>query len=176
MSSVRRRVASSDWCASRMVVSVSSTRCAASIQAAKPCAPSSSNFCLVPGAGASGAPGGSLAATRCGGRGGPPGAAFAVSRGGAGAVGRRAGAPAGLVVAVNDGGAEVAEDARGAIALARPAEQLRRFVDEARGVLAVREARMRDELIQEAQVGDHAAHAELPQRTVHARDGFLRRG
>jgi len=35
---------------------------------------------------------------------------------------------------------------------------------------------MRDELIQEAQVGDHAAHAELPQRTVHARDGFLRRG
>jgi len=33
--------------------------------------------------------------------------------------------PAGLVACVDDGGAEVAEDARGAIALARPAEQLR---------------------------------------------------
>ena len=47
-------------------------------------------------------------------------------------------------------------------------------VDEARGVLAVREARMGDELVEEAQVGDHAADAELPQRAVHARDGFLR--
>ena len=42
MSWVRIRVASSDWCASRMVVSVTSTRVSARIQAAKASGPSSS--------------------------------------------------------------------------------------------------------------------------------------
>ena len=52
MSGWRMRVASSDWCASRMVVSVMSTRSCASIHFAKPSAPSSSSFCFVPGGGA----------------------------------------------------------------------------------------------------------------------------
>ena len=55
------------------------------------------------------------------------------------------------------------------------AEQLRRLIDEARGVVAAREARMGDDLIEEAQVGRDAADAKFPQRAVHARDGFLRR-
>ena len=78
-------------------------------------------------------------------------------------------------IAVDDDLADERQDARGAIALARPAEQLRRLVDEARRVVALREARMRDDLIEEAQVGDDAADAELPQRAMHARDGLLRR-
>ncbi len=63
---------------------------------------------------------------------------------------------------------------RRAVALARGVQQLGRLLDEARGVLALREARMRDELIKEAQVGHDAADAKLPQRPVHARDGLFR--
>jgi hypothetical protein len=54
-------------------------------------------------------------------------------------------------------------------------EQLRRLVDEERGVIARGEARMRDELIEEAQIRHHAADAEFPERAVHARDGLLGR-
>ena len=54
-------------------------------------------------------------------------------------------------------------------------EQFRRLVDEARGVVAADEARVRDHLVEEAQVGHHAADAELPQRAMHARDRLGRR-
>ena len=82
----------------------------------------------------------------------------------------------GLGVAVDDDVADEGEDAAGAVALARPVQQRRRRLDEARGVVPAREARVRDELIEEAQVGDHAADAEFRERAVHARDGLLRRG
>ncbi len=55
-------------------------------------------------------------------------------------------------------------------------EQLGRLVDEPGRVVAAREARVHDDLVEEAQVRHHAADAELPQRAVHARDGLLRRG
>ena len=48
MSCVRMRVANSDWCASRSVVSVTSTRRSARIQRAKPSAPSSRSWSRVP--------------------------------------------------------------------------------------------------------------------------------
>jgi hypothetical protein len=32
---------------------------------------------------------------------------------------------------------------------------------------------VRDQLVEEAQVGAHAAHAEFPQRTMHAGDGLV---
>jgi hypothetical protein len=54
-------------------------------------------------------------------------------------------------------------------------KQLRRLFDEARRVVTAGEARVRDELVEEAQVGDHAADAKLPQCAVHARDGLLGR-
>ena len=57
------RVASSDWCASRIVVSVSSTRFCASIHSAKRRGPSSSNNCLLPGGGGESGSGGSSGVT-----------------------------------------------------------------------------------------------------------------
>ena len=48
MSAVRMRVANSDWCASRIVVSVSSTRCSHFIHSAKPLGPSSFRRSRVP--------------------------------------------------------------------------------------------------------------------------------
>ncbi len=51
MSIVRIRVASSDWCPSRIVVSVSRRRSCASIQAASPSAPSRSSTCFDPSGG-----------------------------------------------------------------------------------------------------------------------------
>ena len=51
MSWVRMRVASSDWCASRSVVSVSSTDCCASIHSASPRGPRSSRIWRLPGGG-----------------------------------------------------------------------------------------------------------------------------
>ena len=51
ISLVRMRVAKSDWCASRMVVSVSSTRFSERIQAANFSAPISLNLSRVPGGG-----------------------------------------------------------------------------------------------------------------------------
>src|SRR5436309_7571210 len=65
---------------------------------------------------------------------------------------RGARAAGGLGVAVDDDAAEVGEEARGAVALARPAQQLRRLVDEARAVIAPRKARVSDELVEEAEI------------------------
>jgi hypothetical protein len=64
---LRMRVASSDWCASRIAVSVSSTRSSRSIQLAKRSGPSSSSFCLAPGGGAGSVPGGSRGGASCAG-------------------------------------------------------------------------------------------------------------
>ena len=144
----------SDWWASRMLVSVKSTRSCSSSQCAKRAGPSSSSFCLVPGAGVGSATG------------------RQAHRGKSG----RTRAVLGLGVAVDDDVADEGEDAAGAVALARPVQQRRRRLDEARGVVPAREAWMRDELIEEAQVRDHAADAEFRERAVHARDGLLRRG
>lgn len=58
---VRIRVASSDWCASRNVVSVTPTAGVSRIQRAKPSGPNSISFCLLPaGGGAAWSSGGSL--------------------------------------------------------------------------------------------------------------------
>ena len=54
-------------------------------------------------------------------------------------------------------------------------EQLRRLVDEARGVAGVAELRMVDDVFEERQVGRDAADAEFAQRPVHARDRLGRR-
>ncbi len=77
-------------------------------------------------------------------------------------------------VAVDDHVAHEAQQPRRAVPLARESKQLRRLVDELGGVFAALEQRMRDHLVEKAQVGHHAAHAELLQRAVHARDGFVR--
>ncbi len=71
MSKLRMRVASSDWWASRMVVSVTSTRRCSRIHAAKPCGPSLSNSCLAPSAGAAAKRGASGRRALAGGRGRP---------------------------------------------------------------------------------------------------------
>ena len=60
------------------------------------------------------------------------------------------------------GTVEFLQDAGGAVALARPLQQLGGLLDEAGGVVAASEARVGDELIEEAQVGDHPADTELP--------------
>src|SRR5580692_3297268 len=148
MSSVRRRVASSDWWASRMLVSVSSTRCCCSIHCANCAGPSSSSFCLVPGSGCGSVPGGRRTGAKAPGCGRPLVSAL----------------PLTMVAPM-----------KLRMRLARSLEQLRALLDEARGVVAARELRVRDELIEEAQVTHHAADAELPQCPVHARDGLLRR-
>ena len=82
----------------------------------------------------------------------------------------------GLGAAVHNDLANVGEETRRPIALARPAEQLRTLVDEPRCVLAAGKAGMRDHLVQEPQVRRHAPDAKLPQCAVHARDGLLRGG
>ena len=71
MSRVRRRVAMSDWWASRMLVSVRSTRSCSSSQCAKPDGPSSSSLCLVPGAGGGSATAGRRTGAKAAGRGRP---------------------------------------------------------------------------------------------------------
>ena len=86
----------------------------------------------------------------------------------------RAGTSCDLGIAVHDHVGDESQQARRAVALARVAEQFRRLVDEPGRVVGVAELRVRDHLVQEAQVRDHAAHPEFPQRTVHARDRFVR--
>ncbi len=53
-------------------------------------------------------------------------------------------------------------------------KQFRSLIDELGGVVGGGETRMRDQLVEKAQVGDHAANPKLPQRAVHACDGLLR--
>ena len=128
-------------------------RFCSSIHAAKRSAPSSSSFCFVPGGG-----GGADRASQLRIR--QP---------------RRARPALHFIVAVDDDLADEIQQPRRAIALAREAEQLGRLVDELRGVVRAGEARMHDQLIEKAQVRRHAAHAEFPQRAMHARDRVLRR-
>src|SRR5450756_317552 len=78
-----------------------------------------------------------------------------------------------LDITVDDGLAYESENPRGAVPFARPDEQFRRAVNEPGGVLALREPRMGDELIQETQIRHHTAYPELPQRPMHTRNGFL---
>ena len=87
---------------------------------------------------------------------------------------RRAGTPGDLGIAVHDHVGDEPQQARRAVALARVAEEFRRVVDEPGRVVGVAELRVRDHLVQEAQVRDHAAHAKFPQRAVHARDRLVR--
>ncbi len=70
MSNERMRVASSDWCASRIVVSVNSTWLCAFIQRASPFGPSRSRICLDPSTTISGSYSGTTGAmASAGGRG-----------------------------------------------------------------------------------------------------------
>src|SRR5690606_18671202 len=61
-------------------------------------------------------------------------------------------APLDLAIAVDDDVADERQQAARTVAFAWEAEQLRRFVDEARRVLGCRESRVHDDLIEEAQV------------------------
>ncbi len=79
-----------------------------------------------------------------------------------------------FIVAVDDDLADEVQQPRRAVALAREAEQLGRLVDELGRVVRAREARMHDQLVEEAQVGRDAANAELPERAMHAHDRVLR--
>ena len=77
---------------------------------------------------------------------------------------RRLGLAAHGRVAVDDGRADVAQDARRAIAARRVLEQLGRLVDQRRVRLAVGECRVRQDVFEEREVGLDAADAELAQR------------
>ena len=88
--------------------------------------------------------------------------------------GLRLEAPFHFRIAVDDDLADEREDARGTVALLFPLEELGRLVDELGGVFGAGELRVRDDLVEEAQVRRHTANAELPQRAMHARDGFHR--
>src|SRR5579863_2229152 len=88
---------------------------------------------------------------------------------------RRARSMPRLRVAVHDRLADERQEARSTVPLARPLEELRSGLDEARRVVARSEARMGDQLVEEAQVGCDSADTELPQRAMHACDGLLRR-
>ena len=70
---------------------------------------------------------------------------------------------------------DVVQELRRAVAAPDRGDQLRRLVDEARRVAHVAEARMRDDVLEEGEVGRDAADAELAERAVHARDRLLRR-
>ena len=70
---------------------------------------------------------------------------------------------------------DVGEELGGAVAALGELEQLRRLVDEARGVVVGPELRMGEHGLEERQVGRDAADAVLAQRPVHAGDGLLRR-
>ena len=85
-------------------------------------------------------------------------------------VGRRQRAVAGLRVAVDGDVGDPAEQLGGAVLALAEVEQRRRFVDEAGGVVVGDEARVAHQVVQEGQVGGHAADAELHQRAVHAAD------
>jgi hypothetical protein len=74
-------------------------------------------------------------------------------------------------VAVDDDLAQVAEDARGAVAPRREAEQRGRFLEPARGHAAGLEIGVVDHVFEKRNVGLDAAHAELAQAAVHALAG-----
>ena len=53
-------------------------------------------------------------------------------------------------------------------------EQGRSFVDEPRCVIAGDEARMVDDIVQEGEIGGHAANAIFEKRAIHSADRFFR--
>ena len=71
---------------------------------------------------------------------------------------------------------DVVQELCGAVLAADRRDQLRRLVDEAGRVAGVAKFRMADDVLEEGEVGRDTADAEFPQRPVHARDRFLRRG
>src|SRR6185437_6542829 len=67
-----------------------------------------------------------------------------------------------LLMAVDDRLPDEREDACRAVSLPRGAEELWGLIDEARRVVAARKLRVRDDLIEEAQIRHDTADAELP--------------
>ena len=76
-------------------------------------------------------------------------------------VDRRTRPVAGFGVAVDGDVGNPAEQLGGAVLALAEVEQRRRFVDEAGGVVVGDEARMAHHVVQEGQVGRHAADAEF---------------
>ena len=68
-----------------------------------------------------------------------------------------------LGISVDDHIPDEAQEPRRTVALARAAEQFRRLIDELGGVVGGNESRMRDQLIEEPQIGDHAANSKFAQ-------------
>jgi hypothetical protein len=133
-----------------MVVSVMSTRFSLRIHSANLVGPSSSRRWRVPGW------------------------ASVAKRGASGWRAWAGGsAAAGFRVAVDGDVGDPAEQLGGAVLALAEVEQRRRLVDEAGGVVVGDEARVAHQVVQEGQVGGHAADAELHQRAVHAADRLL---
>ena len=156
MSYVRTRVASSDWCASRIVVSVMSSR-----------------FCLRDPLRELLRPQLQQLVAAC-----PAAAACPWRKRGIDRLAElalRVDLPLHLRPAVDDHVAEVAQDLRRAVAPRLEAEQLRRVVDERRRRVAGDERRVADQVLEERDVRLHAADAELAQGAVHALDRFVER-
>ena len=155
MSSVRMRVASSDWWPSRIVVSVTSTCVCSRIQSRERSSapefveqlPRAGRWRLRRATAAARAP-----AMRPGGRG----------------------------RALRDGRSPSRRRCRCSSLVARSAaldqrEQFRRRVDELGRVGVVAEVLVRDQVLEEGEVRRHAADAEFAQRAVHAGDRLVRR-
>ena len=151
MSDVRIRVASSDWWASRIVVSVTSSRLLLAHPLANFSGPSSLNMSRVPGG---------VAGISCG-------AASAEYDLGRRAASDRQRLAFDLRVAVDDDLGDVAQQLGRPVAARFELEQLRRLVDEPRRRLAGQELRVRDQVEQERDVRLHAADAELLQAPLH---------
>ena len=143
---VRNRVASSDWCASRNVVSVTPTAFESRIQRANPSGPSSVSRCLDPlGGGDDRSTVGQLVVR----------------------IDRRRSRPVRLVH--RDIG-EVVEDLGAAVGRGVRGQQVRTVVDERRRDPAGAEIRIVDDRQQERDVRRHPADAELGQRATRPGD------
>ena len=152
------RVASSDWWASRNVVSVTNSRGCSSTQAANFSGPSSLERVAHPWR-----------------RRRQDARALARNRREAGtAMGERR-TFAGFIrderVAVDDHLGDVGEQLAGAVLARRQIEQLRFLVDEARGAAAGQEVGVRDEIEEKRDVRLDAADAELLEAALHAAGG-----
>ena len=139
---MRTRVAISDWCASRNVVSVISSRFCERVHCANPSGPSSSSNCRVP----------------CGGCAGIVRAARARAR-----ILRPARLARDFRIAVDDDVAQVGQQPRGAVAPRREMEQRGSLVEERRGDAAGLKRGVVDHVLEERNVRLHAADAELAQ-------------
>ena len=151
------RVASSDWCASRIVVSVTSTCFCASIHCAKPAGPSACSRWRVPSG---------IGASHVDRR---------QHRLGQGSAGSVRPATSGLPCTATSARKRsilLARSRRAAKASSSGVFSMKRVVSSF--FVVVDEGRVVDQVFQELQVGGHAADAELAQRAVHARDGLGR--